>query len=161
MLPSIAKVLSPERQKLHIPQKGTLFQQCMEVHGLWNPLGDEFLVVSSKYRLERGTPVKDGPCAASRSEKPLRLAGTCGDIEEGTVALCPCVDLLSISAWCLRQDTEPDAPVATIKCFMRALQSCIAAAWSIRQYPWPHCSTQDPWGALLRNSTERGQLEII
>lgn len=142
MLPSIAKVLSPERQKLHIPQKGTLFQQCMEVHGLWNPLGDEFLVVSSKYRLERGTSQGWFLCSfqvrkASEACWKLQVYG------EGAVALCPCLDLPSISAWCLRQDTEPDAPVAIIRCFMRALLSYIAAVWSIRQYPWPHCSTED------------------
>lgn len=164
---SIAKVLSPERQKVYIPQTGTLFWQCIKYHELWNPLGNELLAVSSKYRLERGfnrvldTPVKDGPCAASRSERPLKLSGSCRGIAKGTVAVCPCLDLLSISAWYLRQDTEPDAPVAVIKCFMRALQSYIAGAWSIRQYTWPHCSTQDLCGELLRNSAEGGQLEII
>lgn len=31
MLPSTAKVLSPERQTVHIPRKGTLFQLYIEV----------------------------------------------------------------------------------------------------------------------------------
>lgn len=88
---STAKALSPDRHKVHIPQKGTLFWQC--INESWNTLGNEFLAVSSKYRLERGfnrvldTPVKDGPCAASRSKRPLRLAGSCRGLAKGTVLL--------------------------------------------------------------------------
>lgn len=57
---------------------------------MWNALGNEFLAVSSKYGLERGfnrldTPVKDGLCAASRTERPLRVAGSCRGIAKGAV----------------------------------------------------------------------------
>jgi len=82
MLYDITKGPSPERQEVHIRQKGALCIQCVKVHELWNPLCEmvfQHSAINTGWKedlTEFGTnQPKGGPCAASHSERPLEAAG--------------------------------------------------------------------------------------
>lgn len=75
---------------------------------------------------------KDGACAASSSERPLSLTGSCRVVANQ-------VPMPSVF------DTEPAVcPNTETNVLMRDLQGYINTALSIK-HPQQHCSRQDQW----------------